>query len=215
MKTFMTVVLFVAGTGIALAGEGGEIMQNLVGKKAVFVIASKDFRDEEFFSPRERLSKAGARVIVASSTTNEVRGMVGRRVKPDVLLNDVSIKDADGIVFVGGSGASEFFTNAVAHKLAIDANSEGKVVAAICVAPVIIANAGLLKGKKAACFPSVRQQVEKGGAKVEDVMVVRQGNIVTACGPEAADEFAVALVAAFAAAPRPQASTNAPAGGGK
>jgi protease I len=211
MKIACIPVLFLLAIP-AMAAEEGGAMPVLNGRKVVMVIASQDFRDEEFFVPRDLLTKAGATVVVASSTTNEVRGMLGRRVKPDVLLASVSGKDVDGVVFVGGSGAREYFTNAVAHKVAIDASVAGKVVAAICVAPVILANAGLLKERKATCFPSERSKLEKGGATVQDVTVVRHGNVVTACGPEAADDFARALVSALAVKPAPPAGA-APGGG--
>jgi len=77
-----------------------------------------------------------------------------RTVKPDILIKDVNVKTFDAVVFVGGPGAEEYFHNPVALKIAQEAYKEGKVVGAICIAPRILAEAGILKGKKATVFHS-------------------------------------------------------------
>jgi protease I len=71
---------------------------------------------------------------------------------------------------------------------------QGKVLAAICIAPVTLANAGVLKGKKATVFPSLQSQLTAQGARVVNQDVVQDGKLLTASGPKAAREFAAALV---------------------
>ncbi|MCK4625084.1 MAG: DJ-1/PfpI family protein, partial [Phycisphaerae bacterium] len=171
----------------------------LAGKKILMVIAPKQFRDEELFVPREYFLVRGAEVTVASSATGQIRGMLGQTFSPDAKLADVSAKDFDAVIFVGGAGAEAYFDDPVAHKLAVDADAGSKVLGAICIAPAILAKAGVLKGRSATAFASVREMLVSGGARVMDSSCVREGRIVTADGPAAAEEFASDIAKALTA----------------
>jgi protease I len=118
-------------------------------------------------------------------------------VKPDMLLKEVNIQDFDAIIFIGGAGAAEYFDDPVAHKLAKDAYASGKIVAAICVAPVILARAGLLQGKKATAWESEGDQLRSLGADYTGKPVEVDGKIITAAGPFAAKDFGEAIVKAL------------------
>ncbi len=169
-------------------------------KKIVVVIASKEFRDPEYFVPKEILAKAGIEVVTASSIGKDegpAVGAEGGEVMPDLKIDEIQANGYDGIVFVGGTGAQEYFDNPVALKLAQDFSGQGKIVAAICVAPVILANAGILKGKKATVFSSQSQVLQDKGANFTDEAVVQDGNIITSNGPAAAQEFGEKLVEAL------------------
>jgi protease I len=163
------------------------------------VIAKEKFRDEEYAAPREALEKVGASVIVASSSLAVAEGMLGMKVKPDVLIGSVKEEDYDGIVFVGGGGAKEYFDSPVAHKLAQSFFSRGKLTSAICIAPATLANAGVLKGKKAVAYPSSEPILKAKGSVLSKEVVVVDGNIVTAVGPEAAKQFGQKLVEVLSA----------------
>ncbi len=167
---------------------------NLNGKKVLMVIASSNFRDEEYAEPRKALEAAGARVTVACSTLNMSTGKLGLEVKPDVLIGNVNETDYDGIVFVGGGGSKEYFDSPIAHKLARGFHSRGKLTSAICIAPAILANAGLLKEKKATSFPSSADILKAKGAVFTGGGVESDGKIVTGVGPEAARKFGEKLV---------------------
>jgi len=169
-------------------------MKSLSGKKVLMVIAKNKFRDEEYLEPRKILEDAGAAITVASSSLNESKGMLGLMVKPDVLIEHVKEEDFDGIVFVGGGGAAEYFDSPVAHKLARSFFDHGKLTSAICIAPATLANAGVLKGKKATSFPSSLPILKAKGAILSNDNAVVDGNIVTAVGPEAAKKFGQELV---------------------
>jgi protease I len=80
-----------------------------------------------------------------------------------------------------------------------EANRAGKVVSAICLAPVTLANAGLLEGKRATAYPSAESFLKWKGAIYTGNAVEVEGNIVTANGPEAAEEFAQAVAGMVAA----------------
>jgi protease I len=169
-------------------------MKSLSGKKVLMVIAKNKFRDEEYLEPRKILEEAGATITVASSSLNESKGMLGLTVKPDALIGNAKEEDFDGIVFVGGGGAAEYFDSPVAHTLARNFFDHGKLTSAICIAPATLANAGLLKGKKATAFPSSVAALKSHGAIVLSEPVVIDGKVVTAVGPEAAKTFGQELV---------------------
>lgn len=169
-------------------------MKRLDGKKILMVIAKSRFRDEEYAEPRTILESEGAAITVASSTLDISEGMRGMKVKPDVLIGDVKEADYDGIVFVGGGGSKEYFDSPVAHRLARDFHDRGKLTSAICIAPATLANAGLLKGRKATSFPSSEAALKSHGAVFTGEPLSVDGNIVTAVGPEAATEFGKKLV---------------------
>lgn len=172
-------------------------MKNLHGKRIVMVIAKSKFRDEEYLEPRKALEDQGARVTVASSSLDTAEGMLGLKVRPDVLIGDVKESEYDGIVFVGGGGSREYFDSPVAHALARSFYSNGKVTSAICIAPAILANAGLLKEKKATSFPSSEPALKSKGAVFTADDVVVDGKIITGVGPEAAKKFGEKLVEAL------------------
>lgn len=176
-----------------LWGEEGA-MPDLKTKKALMIVAAANFRDEEFFQPYERLKQCGAAVTVASSRKDKARSVFGKEIKPDLLVAECKAADYDAVVFIGGPGATEYFTNATAQALARSAAENEKVLAAICIAPVILANAGVLKGKKAVCFSSMADKLAQQGAAVGRQAVLQDGRLLTATGPEAAPAFAESLV---------------------
>ena len=166
-------------------------------KKILMVIASSQFRDEEYQKPRAALEKGGVKVTVASSSLNEATGMLGLKVTPDVLLKDVEVEEYDGVVFVGGMGATEYWDNPAAHALARLAHASGKLTSAICLGPMTLANAGLLKGKRATIWKDAVADFKAKGVVYTGKPVERDGKLITGSGPEAAEEFGKALLEAL------------------
>jgi len=173
-------------------------MADLTGMDVLMVVASSDFRDEEFLEPAEALARAMAGVDVASSSTERAIGMKGHTLTPDLLLSEADVSKYEAVIFVGGSGAKEFFDDPTAHELARAAAGQGKLVCAICIAPSTLANAGVLKGTKATCFPSEKANLVAKGARVVEKGVVRDGNVITADGPDNAKLFAKLICEALA-----------------
>lgn len=166
---------------------------NLDGKEVVMIVASQDFRDEELQKPMSLLEQRGAQVTIACSELGEVIGVKGMKVTPDILLNAVKVEDYDAVIFVGGPGSSEYWDDPEAHSMAKETVAAGKILGAICIAPVTLANAGLLEGKKATVFSSERGRLEAGGAIYTGADVEVDGKIITANGPGAAKEFGEAI----------------------
>ena len=165
----------------------------LAKKKVLIIVAAEGFQDEEFAQPYNLMTKLGATVKLGCSRKGMARGVFGKQVTPDLLIGECKAADYNAVIFIGGQGATEYFKNAAAQTLAREAVSEGKVLGAICIAPVILANAGVLKGKKATVFPSEQDQLTAQGAVLVQQNVVTDGKIVTAAGPQAAKEFAETL----------------------
>jgi protease I len=165
-------------------------------KRALMVIAPNDFRDEEFFDTKKVLEESEVEVIVVNSTGQPSKSMFGKIVSPDKNFYNVNSDDYDAIVFIGGQGTPAYFDNKQAQNLAKEFNESGKIVAAICIAPVILARAGILSGKKATVFPSGRNDIKAVGTYTGN-KVEKDDNIITGCGPEAAVDFGKAIVEAL------------------
>ena len=174
-------------------------LPDLAGKKIVLIIASRDFRDEELQEPNSLLRGQGAEVAIASSTLDEVTGMKGMKVIPDILVDQIKVEDHDAIIFIGGSGAKEYWDDPKAHSIAKEAVTSGKVLGAICIAPVTLANAGVLHGKKATVFSSEKGKLEAAGATYTGADVEVDGKIITGNGPGAARRFGAAIAQALGA----------------
>ena len=169
-------------------------MGKLTGKKVLMILAPKDFRDEEFFKTRVALQAAGAELLTAAKGVEEATGVFGGKAKVDVDLNKIDPKDYTALVFVGGPGAQVYFKDKQVLTLVQQAVEQKKVLGAICIAPSILANAGVLKGKKVTSFPSEEKNLVKAGAQYTGRPVEVDGRLVTANGPEAAEAFGEKLV---------------------
>ena len=113
--------------------------------KIVLVIAQQNFRDEELFHTKEELEKACNETVVASRKKGECTGKLGGKANAEISLEEIKTGDYQGVIFVGGGGAAEYFNDSTAQKIAKEFFKEGKLVCAICIAPSILANAGLLR----------------------------------------------------------------------
>ncbi|MDR1195459.1 MAG: DJ-1/PfpI family protein [Endomicrobium sp.] len=163
-------------------------------KKVIFITAPEIFRDEEYVIPKRILEEASVKVVTASAKKGEITGRFGTKAVSEMTIDEIDPNDFDAIVYVGGAGSSVFFENATALKLANDFFSSGKPTAAICIAPTIFANTGILKGKTATSFPDAKEALIKGGANYTGNPLEIAGNIITANGPDAAEIFAKAIL---------------------
>lgn len=195
LMIFLMIFCWIIGSQQIVQGKGEQAMS--VEKKALFIIASKNFRDEEFQKPKEILEKNSVKVIVASSSLKKAKGMLGLIVQPDILLKEAKEEDYDLIVFIGGGGSEEYWEDLTAHQLAKNAFEHKKPLGAICIAPVTLARAGLLKGRKATVFSSCINDLKEQGAIYTAKPVVEDQGVITASGPEAAELFGQTLLKAL------------------
>lgn len=177
-------------------------MSNLKTKKVVIVIAFRDFRDEEYFVPKEILEAAGAEIKTASNQKERAIGADGGEANVDLLVSEINPVNLDGVIFIGGPGALKYLDNENSYRVAKETVLQDKILASICVSPVILAKAGVLSGKRATVWssPMDREAVrilKENGAIYQDEAVAVDGKIVTGNGPAAAREFGQAIVEAL------------------
>lgn len=166
-------------------------------KHILIVIAHNNFRDEEYSSVRNSLETAGAKVTVASTVMENAAGSQGLKVKPDKLIDDVDPADFDGVIFVGGTGSSQYWHDVNAHGIVTHLNAGGKLVAASSHAPVTLAVAGILSGKKATGHITIYEKLQVAGAHYTGKKLEVDGNVITSAGANAAKEFSQALTKAL------------------
>ena len=142
------------------------------------------------------LEAQGVRVTVASTRPGVATGMRGARVAVACTVRQADPARYDAVALAGGSGApAHLWDSAPLASLVRAAHRAGKPVAAICLAPPVLARAGVLAGRRATTFPTDRAiaELRRGGAVYVRDPVVRDGTVVTASGPEAAAAFGAAL----------------------
>ncbi len=169
----------------------------LKGKSVLFVLAGRNFQDREYRVTRLALEAWGADVRVAGPARDECVSAEGVRVRPDMTVRSALDASFDAVVFIGGEGARALLACAPCQALARDAYERKKVVAAICIAPSILANAHLLAKRHAVAWHTELSNLRKHGARVVARPVVRDGHVVTAAGPRDAETFADAIRAAL------------------
>ncbi|MCI0401116.1 MAG: DJ-1/PfpI family protein [Gammaproteobacteria bacterium] len=145
------------------------------------------------------LRRAGIEVVTAGLDDQPVTASRGVRLMPDTNLDKALTRDFDMVVLPGGLLGAEHLDQdpRVKDLLKKMANSE-KFTAAICAAPKVLANAGLLQGKRVTAYPGILDSVDHGSLTVSDEPVVRDGTVITSRGPGTAMDFALSLIEALA-----------------
>lgn len=170
-------------------------------KKVVLVIASDGFQPKEFGDTKKILEDNNFFVVVASDktgVTKDAAGDVGPEVK--ILIEDLKISDYAGIFLIGGSGALDHLDNKNVHELMRLAKDAGILWGAICISPRILCKAGLLENKKITGWDGDKKLEDyiknncSSAHVLLDQKVVVHNNLITANGPQAAQEFGQAIV---------------------
>ncbi len=161
--------------------------------KALLIIAKNGFQDKEFAAVRAALLAVNFVVELASNTKGLCTGKFGSTEEAQYGFEEIDLGNFDRIAFIGGPGAAELAEDAIAQHLTRAVMHAGKPLGAICIAPTILAKGGVLRGRKATVWDDGNgtqiDLLERCGAEFVDQSVVVDGLIVTANGPEAAEEF--------------------------
>ena len=169
----------------------------------VLMIAADGFETVELFEPRKALEAAGATVTLASMKTDPIQGMKGDIEKaetatPDVTLEEVDVDDYDALVLPGGvANPDKLRTEARAVEIVQDFMDDEKIVAAICHAPWLLAEADVIEGRRVTGFESIRTDLENAGADVVNEEVVIDENLITSRCPDDIPAFNEAIIAAW------------------
>jgi len=156
------------------------------------------FSGEEFEPTLAQLSKAGLQTRIASSDTGFAVSMDQVLAKPDLALRDANVADYDGLVLIGGSGAALYWRDSLLQARCREFAESGRVVAAIGIAPITLARAGVLKGRRATVFRerSAIGALKEEGARFSFKGLVANRNVITAASAEQARAFGQAVAAA-------------------
>ena len=163
------------------------------GKKVLLIIPHENFRDEEFNEVYRMLRQFGASVTVGSSSISQALGLQGTKVRPDAEISGADPKAFDAVVFIGGPGVRQYFTDRSVMEVAQQAFLRGKIVAAISFAPSILANAGILEKRAATSSLTEQGNLIAHGATYTGREVEVAGNVITAKDPTCAHAFAEAI----------------------
>ena len=164
---------------------------------AIIIIAPQGYQDIEYETPKTILEKAGITTTTASKNGGKCVGKLGGTTNAEFPLRQVVVADYDIILFVGGPGAVAYQQDTDAHRIAQEAVQRKRLLCAICIAPTILAYAGVLKGKKATVWNEDGQQekvLTRNGAQYTGEDVTVDGRLITANGPAAAEKFGRRIV---------------------
>ncbi len=161
--------------------------------KALVFLAT-GFEEIETVTIVDVLRRAGVDVTVAGLTPNVVDGVHAMKIVPDKSIDDVAVDDFDAVVVPGGNpGYKNLRNDPKVIDIVKKAFDSKKLVAAICAAPAVLSDAGILEGKICTIYPGMENELEKGGGKPKQDIVVVDGNIITSRGPATALPFALKL----------------------
>lgn len=164
-------------------------------ERTSFIFLARGLEEIETVTTVDVLRRAGMNVKMVSITESlQVEGVHGITLTADCLFSDTNFDDSDWLILPGGMpGAANLHEFQPLCDLLIRHNQNEGKIAAICAAPaVILAPLGIIDGKRAVCYPGFEDNMTN--VQLASEPIVSDGNIVTACGPSAAMQFALALV---------------------
>ena len=170
-------------------------MQNRYTKNSILIfLPASNFSEEEYTIISRLFNKAGKQVFITSDSLSVCSSDRGLKVKADTNFYNVNEKNFSAIVLVGGKGSKDYWSNEHLHRIVKEFNISGKIVAAICSAPIILARAGLLSNIPATCWLEDKNELIKAGISYMDRSVVIEQNVITADGPRSAVHFAESVL---------------------
>lgn len=171
----------------------------IMNAKKSYIFLADGVEEVEAVATVDALRRAGMDVVTVSITdSNTVTGATGQKLVADTLINGLDTTDADWIIIPGGvPGAPNLHADKTVNDIIVNQWNAGGRVAGICAGPaIVLAPTGILKGKKATCYPGLQDHLTAGGATYEKQPVVVDGNLITSEGPGTTLQFAKAIITA-------------------
>ncbi|MEX0341035.1 MAG: DJ-1/PfpI/YhbO family deglycase/protease [Erythrobacter sp.] len=168
--------------------------------KRVMILATDGFEQSELMKPKANLEQVGIETEVVSLDSGEIKGWDqndwGESVKVDKTVDEVSSCDGyDALLLPGGQMNPDILRmNERAVAIVREFGMANKPIAAICHAPWLLAEAGLIDGKTVTGWPSIRTDLRNAGATVVDQEVTQDGRLITSRNPDDIPAFSKALI---------------------
>lgn len=174
-------------------------MTTILHDKKIALLATDGFEDSELTQPLEALKKAGATVTIVSDNDSGITGKDGTDIAVDKTVNEVRAEDYDGLMLPGGvANPDKLRMDELAVGFVWSFFDQHKPVAAICHAPWLLIEAGVVKGRRLASWPSLKTDIiNAGGQWIDEAVVVDQG-LVTSRNPDDLDPFCEKMIEEFA-----------------
>lgn len=150
----------------------------------VVIITGPGFEDPEVIFPYYRLLEEGFHVDISTSNDLEVKGKHGYHFNPTVKFEKLNAKDYDAVIIPGGNEAPDRVRQVEQIlKFIKNMHKTGKIISSICHGPWVLISAGIIKGRKATCYPGMKDDLINAGALYKSNSVVVDKNIVTSDHP--------------------------------
>jgi protease I len=163
--------------------------------KKILILLEKGVEDSEFIYPYYRFQEEGFKIdIVAPQAKKEYVGKHGVPFTSEFSPSEVDLNDYDAVIIPGGQAPDRMRIHPDLVQLVKEANSKGKVIAAVCHGPQMLIEADIVRGKTTTSWPSVRTDLKNAGANVVDEPAVVDGNIVTSRSPDDLPDFCKATI---------------------
>jgi len=182
-----------------------------ISKAKVAILSTHGFEQSELMEPLRQLRKAGATVTVIAPDKGQIKGwnhkVWGQNVDVDMVLADAQTADFDALILPGGQMNPDVLrANPLAVAFVREFTTSGKPVAAICHAPWLLIEAGVIAGRRVTSYASIKTDVKNAGGLWEDSEVVVDQGLVTSRRPEDLDAFCSAIIQEIAKAKRLRAA---------
>ncbi len=160
---------------------------------SIMVPFANGFEEIEAVTIVDVLRRAEINVITVSLEKKMVKGAHNIEFVTECNINDIDINELDGIILPGGMpGASNLRDNKKIINIVKELNENNKLIAAICAAPIVLEEAGIIKNRKITSYPGFESQLKSCKYNTERVVV--EDNIITGRGPGTALEFALSIL---------------------
>ncbi len=153
------------------------------------MLTADQFEDSELLCPMYRFKEAGFQVDIAAPDWGQIKGKHGYTVSANLSLDDVAPSAFDMLYLPGGKAPDKLRYDDRVLAIAKEIHQAGKPIAAICHGPLILADAGILNGRRATCYWKIEEQLRKAGAIYENSPVVVDENLITSREPKDIPEF--------------------------
>lgn len=150
----------------------------------ILIISGDKCDDSEIQYPYFRLLEEGYEVDIAAKEKGEISAKHYLKITANISIDEIDPKTYDGLVLPGGTAPEKIRQIPYVSEIVNSFNSDGKPIAAICHGQQILISSGILSGRKATCYPGIKDDLINAGATYFDERVVCDGNLVTSRRPE-------------------------------